>query len=86
MPDDPVLAPWRRMRRAGLILLFACALLLPFFYFALHHAGLGRRLRDGIPAEVLSGIPKLLWMGLAGGTLSALLASLKLRGRPPTQG
>ncbi len=86
MPDDPVLAPWRRMRRAGLMLFFACALLLPLFSRALHHTWFSRDLLDRIPADVLLGIPKLLWLGLAGGALSALLASLKLRARPPTRG
>ena len=80
MPDDPVLAPWRRMRRAGVLLFAACALLLPLFAPAIQR----HWLPEGIPDDVLRSTPKLLWLGLSGGGLTALLASLKLRRRPPS--
>ncbi|MFO1520761.1 MAG: hypothetical protein U1G05_01735 [Kiritimatiellia bacterium] len=48
MPDDPVSAPWRRMKRAGLALSAVCALLLPLFYHALRRR-LDRHLRTGLP-------------------------------------
>ena len=83
MPDDPVLAPWRRMRRAGLALLAACALLLPLFSAAIRHGWLDRHLRAGPPRDALHGIAGLLWLGLAGGALTALLAAIKLRAPPP---
>lgn len=84
MPDDPVSAPWRRMRAAGLLLFTASAVLLPVYLHALHHGWLDRHLRNGGPEDVIrSGLPNLLWMGIAGGGLSALLATWMLRRPPP---
>ena len=79
MTDDPVLAPWRRMKRAGGLLFAACILLLPLYLLAIRHRWLQGRFSEGALLE----IPKLLWLGLAGGGLTALLASIKLRRCPP---
>ena len=84
MPYEPVSAPWRRMRVAGLLLFGVCAVLLPLFLHALQHGWLDRHLNGGDPRDMIRlGLPKLLWLGLVGGGMSALLASWMLRRAPP---
>ncbi len=81
MPEDLLRSPWRRMRRAGLLLAATCAVLL-----ALHSppdTWLHRQFVHHLPADVAAGIPALLTMGLVGGALAALLAFIRLRRPPP---
>ena len=80
MPDDLLRSPWRRMRRAGLLLSATCAVLLALQ--SPPDTWLNRQFFHHLPADVAAGLPALLTMGVAGGTLAALLAIIRLR-RPP---